>query len=383
MQKPRTRFQEIAQKRPETGSYWLSPDGVCELDKSRQGKKRGTARSACCCRYELRGLGQGGNGHEAARVHHAHWRRSRSVSIRRARRGGRHRTTHHTDVGCRRIPKDRPASRHSGRGFSELGWAEGHNVRIEYRGACRCRSIETYAAEAVTAAPDVILVGGTTALIPTRKGDPKHPNRLRGIGRSGRSGLRRTPPAAGRQYDRVHDFRSFTVGKLLEALTQVAPGIARVTLVVARPFQRSRYWRSLDVAEREAGCGAGPRRRRDRAHLRRADGENSGLHVPPDAVPPPAPTDHCLAPPRYRLPAVYPLRFFVTSGGLMSYGVDNLDLYRRAASYVDRIFSGDNPGELPVQAPTKFELVINLKTARAFGLEVPTPLLARADEVIE
>jgi putative ABC transport system substrate-binding protein len=275
-------------------------------------------------------------------------------------------------------------------GLQQLGWAEGRNVRIEYRwGNADAGRLKTYAAEVVTAVPDVILVGGTTALIPTQKATRTIPIVFVGSADPVGQGFVERLPRPGGNMTGFTIFEVSLVGKLLEALTQIAPGIARVALVHSPTNSNAAdYWRSLETLAPTFNVKpvAAPVRDADEIEhtFSALTGEkNSGLLVPPDAIT----TAQrgliiALAAP-YRLPAVYPLRFFVTSGGLMSYGVDNLDLYRRAASYVDRILKGENPGELPVQAPTKFELAINLKTARALGLEVPTPLLARADEVIE
>jgi len=275
-------------------------------------------------------------------------------------------------------------------GLQQLGWAEGRNVRIEYRwGNADAGRLKTYAAEAVTAAPDVILVGGTTALIPTHKATRSIPIVFVGSADPVGQGFVERLPRPGGNMTGFTIFEVSLVGKLLEALTQVAPDIARVALVHSPTnFNAADYWRSLEALAPRLNLKPVAAPVRDADEIERTfaalTGEkNSGLLVPPDAITTAQRGLIIALAARYRLPAVYPLRFFVTSGGLMSYGVDNLDLYRRAASYVDRILKGENPGELPVQAPTKFELAINLKTARALGLEVPTPLLARADEVIE
>jgi putative ABC transport system substrate-binding protein len=275
-------------------------------------------------------------------------------------------------------------------GLQQLGWAEGRNVRIEYRwGNADAGRLKTYAAEAVTAAPDVILVGGTTALIPTHKATRSIPIVFVGSADPVGQGFVERLPRPGGNMTGFTIFEVSLVGKLLEALTQVAPDIARVALVHSPTNSNAAdYWRSLETLAPRFNVKPVAAPVRDADEIERTfaalTGEkNSGLLVPPDAVTTAQRRLIIALAARYRLPAVYPLRFFVTSGGLMSYGVDNLDLYRRAASYVDRIFRGENPGELPVQAPTKFELAINLKTARALGLEVPGMLLARADEVIE
>jgi ABC-type uncharacterized transport system substrate-binding protein len=178
-------------------------------------------------------------------------------------------------------------------------------------------------------------------------------------------------------------------GKWLELLKQIAPQTTRVGLIRDPTVATAAgYFGVIQTAASSLGVEVSPINIRDAGEIERAVAAfahkpNGGLIVPggPLMV---AHRDLMVAlAARHRLPAVYTVRFFVTGGGLISYGPDRVDQWRRAASYVDRILRGEKPADLPVQAPTKYELVINLKTAKALGLIVPDTLLARADEVIE
>jgi putative ABC transport system substrate-binding protein len=177
--------------------------------------------------------------------------------------------------------------------------------------------------------------------------------------------------------------------KWLELLKQIAPGVARVTVIYdpANPATRG-YVRSMEAAAPSLAIkvsGSAVRASTDiqNAIDAMAGDRNGGLVVPAGPVLSVHRSLIVDLAAHHRLPAVYTLRYFVESGGLASYGVDNNDLYRRAMSYIDRVLKGEKPGDLPIQYSTKFELVINLKTAKALGLEVPISLLARTDEVIE
>jgi ABC-type uncharacterized transport system substrate-binding protein len=183
----------------------------------------------------------------------------------------------------------------------------------------------------------------------------------------------------------------FSIGtKWLEALKQIAPRVTRVALIYnpetaphADLFRRPVEAAAPAFAVMPITVAARSAAELERAVDAFARTPNGGLLVLPD-VTNLIHRDQIIAlAERHRLPAVYPYRYYAASGGLLSYGSEQADLFRRAASYVDRILKGTSPGELPVQAPTKYELVINLKTANALGLEVPPTLLARADEVIE
>jgi putative ABC transport system substrate-binding protein len=275
-------------------------------------------------------------------------------------------------------------------GLRELGWTEGRNLRLEYRWAVGdAILLRKQATELVSLAPDLILATSTPVLAALRQEktlpivfvqvtDPIGGGFVPNLARPGGS---------------LTGFTSFefTIGsKWLEALKHVAPAVTRVALIFnpdTAPFAHL-FWQpvedaapSFDVEPMQAPVrDVGEIERTIAAFARNANG---GLMVLPDV----STTNHrdliiALAA-RHRLPSVYPYRYFATSGGLMSYGTDLADVYRRAASYVDRILKGAVPGDLPVQAPAKFEFVINLKTANALGLTVPPRWLGRADEVIE
>ena len=276
-------------------------------------------------------------------------------------------------------------------GLREHGWMEGRNLRLEYRWVAEAGRLRAQASELVGLAPDVILAVGTpvmAGLLPVSRNVPVVFALVTDPVGSG------FVPSFGRPGGHVTGFTLVEVSigsKWLEALKEIAPAVRRVAVVFnpdTAPFAPL-FWQPI-VATASRSFAVEPMQMpvRDAAGLAGevetfAREPNGGLMVLPDASMVNNRDLITALAARHRLPAIYPFRYFATSGGLVSYGNDVTDALRRAASYVDRILKGAKPGDLPVQAPVKYELVINHKTARTLGLEVPPLMLARADEVIE
>lgn len=274
-------------------------------------------------------------------------------------------------------------------GLRELGWTEGR-IRVEYRWAASDATLlRSHARELIGLAPDVILATSTPVLTALHR-DNLRPIVFVQVTDPVGNGF---VPNLARPGGNLTGFTNFefTIGsKWLEALKHVAPQVRRVALIFnpdTAPFAR-KFWQPIEDAASSFDVEPMQSPVRDVGEIEHAIAAfahhaNGGLMVLPDV----STANHrdliiALAA-RYHLPAVYPYRYFAASGGLMSYGSDVADVYRRAAAYVDRILKGAVPGDLPVQAPTKFEFVINLKTANALGLTVPPRVLGSADEVIE
>jgi putative ABC transport system substrate-binding protein len=276
-------------------------------------------------------------------------------------------------------------------GLQELGWVKGRNIRIEYRWAGGGENVlRDHAAELLAMAPDLILANSTPVTAALRKQSQTVPIVFTQV--TDPVGQRLVPNLA-HPGGNLTGFTSFefSIGtKWLEALKQIAPHVTRVALVFnpqSAPFA-DLFLRPVEAAAPSFSVtpiAAAVRATDDldRVFNALAREPNGGLMVLPDI----SMTNHreaiiALAA-RHRVPAVYPFRYFAASGGLMSYGTDVADVFRRTAAYVDHILRGTSPGDLPVQAPTKYDLVINLKTAKSLGLTVPPTLLALANEVIE
>lgn len=274
-------------------------------------------------------------------------------------------------------------------GLQQLGWTDGRNMQIEYRwGAGNADNIRKYAAELAALAPDVILVTGgaleqvlqATRSVPivfTVVPDPVGSGFVASLARPGSN-------ATG-----FVQFEYSLTGKWPELLKQIAPGVTRAAVLwdPTVPAGIGQFAVIQSVAP-SVGMELIPINMRDMAETERvvaafAREPNGGLIVTSSAMAQARRDLIVTLAARHKLPAVYFQRVFVTGGGLISYGADVVDQYRRAAGYVDRILKGEKPADLPVQAPTKYELVINLKTAKTLGITVPATLLARADEVIE
>jgi len=270
------------------------------------------------------------------------------------------------------------------------GWTIGRNVRIETRwSGANAAETRRHAAELAALAPDVILAHGSSTVGPllqaTRTVSIVFPVSADPVGAGFVDSLARP----GGNVTGFLEFEYSQSGKWLELLKEIVPGMTRAAaLRDASQGSGTSQFAAIQAVASSLKVEITPVGLHDTAEIERAvaafaRSPNGGLIVTAGAA-----TVHysnlivTLAA-RHRLPAVYNERSFVAADGLISYGPDFVDQYRRAAGYVDRILKGEKPGELPVQAPTKYELVINLKTAKALGLDIPTTVLARADEVIE
>jgi putative ABC transport system substrate-binding protein len=275
-------------------------------------------------------------------------------------------------------------------GLQQLGWTEGRNVRIDIRwGAGDAERNRTLAAELVALAPDVILAHSSAAVAPLLQQTRSIPIVFTVVADAVGAGYVDSMARPGGNATGFINWEYSIGGKWLELLKDIAPGTTQVAVLRdASTAVGPGQFGAIQAVAPSFGVELRPVDVRDPGEIERsittfARGSNSGLIVTGSA---PA-TVHrkviiALAA-RHKLPAVYVNRFFVVDGGLLSYGPDFVDQLWRAASYVDRILKGEKPADLPVQAPARYELVINVKTARALGLEVPPTLLARADEVIE
>jgi len=276
--------------------------------------------------------------------------------------------------------------------LERLGWVDGRNIRIEQRWTGGdAERLRAYTAELVASAPDVIVANPTPIVAALKQATRTIPIVFALVSDPVSSGFVESWAQPGGNITGFTSFESSMAGKWLQALKQMAPRVTQVTVVFNPETAASGgeiFLRPLEEAASPFGFQVRPARVRSAAEIAglgdpSASGGTTGLLVVPDIFT----TNHrdeiiALAA-RQRLPALYPFRFFAASGGLMSYGIDTLDVFRRAASYVDRILKGAKVGELPVQGPAKFELAINMRTANSLGLTVPPSLLALADEVIE
>lgn len=275
-------------------------------------------------------------------------------------------------------------------GLQGNGWTVGHNLRTDIRWTGgKAGDIRKYAAELAALAPDIILASGGTVLGPllqvansvpvvfTLTPDPVGAGFVNSLARPGGNATGFTNLEYGES------------GKWLELLKQIAPNVTRAAVlrdpVIAQGIGQ---FGAIQSAAPSLGLVVSPINVRDAGEIEHAVAAfarsgNGGLIVPGSgsAVAQRGLIISLAA--RYKLPAVYPIRAFATDGGLISYGPDTIEPHRRAAGYVDRILKGEKPADLPVQGPTKYQLVINLKTAKALGITVPASLVARADEVIE
>ena len=275
-------------------------------------------------------------------------------------------------------------------GLQDLGWAEGRNVRIDYRwGLGDAANVRKYAMELAAVAPDVILASGTSTMAPLLQEARTVPIVFVNVADPVGAGFVDSLARPGGNTTGFLQFEYALSAKWLELLKEVAPNLTRAAILRDPAITAGiGQFAIIQSVAASVGVEVSPVSVRDAAEIERAvtafaRSANGGLIATTSALTLLHRDLIVSLAARHRLPAVYSRRTYVVSGGLISYGADLVEQYRRAAGYVDRILKGEKPADLPVQGPTRYELVINLKTAKALGLDIPPALLARADEVIE
>jgi putative tryptophan/tyrosine transport system substrate-binding protein len=278
------------------------------------------------------------------------------------------------------------------KGLRELGWMNGRNLQIHHRwGAGNRERLAAFAKELVALRPEVIVAHTTPSVLALRRETDSVPIVFIQVSDPIGTGFITNMSHPGGNITGFTNFEATMVGKWVEMLKEMSTGISRITFLFnpqTAPYVTRYYQGPLEISARLLGIEAVANPVNNSREIESAISAfgrvpNGGLIIMPDSFNIVHRDQIIALAAQQRLPAISPYRFAAAEGGLMSYGVEQVELFRLAASYVDRILKGATPAELPVQAPTKFELVINLRTAKALGLDVPITLLARADEVIE
>jgi putative ABC transport system substrate-binding protein len=275
--------------------------------------------------------------------------------------------------------------------LAELGWTDGRNIRIDYRsGMADVGRMQAFAKELVSLQPDLILAAATPAAVALQHETRTIPIIFVAVSDPVGSGLVTSLPRPGGNITGFVNIEDSLSGKWIAILKDIVPRITRAAVLFnpdtatyfnyyLKPFEATARSSSIEPMAAPIHTTADI----ERVVAGFADLPDAGLVVMPDAFMSGQRDLITSFAARFRVPTIYPFPYYVEAGGLISYGIDMVDLFRQSASYVDRILRGAKPADLPVQLPTKFELAVNLKTAKALGLTVPPSLLATADEVIE